>query len=175
MLSYAITDPKYFNLTKIENISKKADMILFRDKTCNNYKQKAKEFIQKAKYYNFKKILLHQNIDLARELNADGIHLTSLQIDDISKAKKLQLFTIISTHSFSEAIKAQNLGADMITFSPIFSTPNKGKPVGLKMLKEVINNISIPVIALGGIITKEQIKLCKDNGATGFASIRYFL
>jgi thiamine-phosphate pyrophosphorylase len=174
MLSYAITDPQYFNLNQIENISQKADMILFRDKTCYDYKQSAQEFIKKAKKYNFDKIILHQDIHLATELNADGIHLTSSQINDILIAKKLQLFTIVSTHTFVEAIKAQDMGADMITFSPIFSTPNKGKPVGLKILKELTNSISIPVIALGGIITKEQIKLCQDNGASGFASIRYF-
>lgn len=175
MLSYAITDPKYFDLNQVEYIAKKANMILFRDKTCYDYKQSAKEFVQKAKKYNFNKIILHQDINLAIELNADGIHLTSLQFNSIKKAKEFKLFTIISTHTFSEAINAQNLGADMITYSPIFSTPNKGKPVGVKILKELTNTLSIPVIALGGIVTKEQIKLCKDNGARGFASIRYFI
>jgi len=175
MLSYAITDPKYFNINQIESISKKSDMILFRDKNSKNYKLDAKEFVQKAKNYNFDKILIHQDIKLAKELKADGVHLTSSQFHKITEAKKLNLFVIISTHSILEAIDAQNLGADMMTYSPIFSTPNKGKPVGLKMLKTLTNKISIPVIALGGIISKEHIELSKKSGASGFASIRYFI
>lgn len=81
---------------------------------------------------------------------------------------------IISTHTLSEAKEADALGADMITFSPIFNTPNKGEPKGTETLKSVISKLSIPVIALGGIVSKEQIDLCENAGAFGFASIRYF-
>lgn len=66
------------------------------------------------------------------------------------------------------------LNADMITFSPIFSSPNTGKGVGLKKLLELTTEVDIPVIALGGIRTLEKIRLVKDSGAIGFASIRYF-
>jgi thiamine-phosphate pyrophosphorylase len=34
--------------------------------------------------------------------------------------------------------------------------------------------VKIPVIALGGILTQEQIASCEEVGASGFASIRYF-
>jgi len=62
----------------------------------------------------------------------------------------------------------------MITFSPIFTTPNKGEPKGIEVLREVISSLEIAVIALGGIVEQEQIKLCEEAGAFGFASIRYF-
>jgi len=175
MIKYAITDPKYFTLNSIKDISQNANMILFRDKSTTNYSQKALEFIKEAQKYNFDKILLHQDIDLANRLNINNIHLTSTQIDDIPKAKKLNMFVVVSTHSKEEALKAQKMGANMITFSPIFDTPNKGKAVGLAPLKELKKIINIPIIALGGITTSKHIKLINKSGADGFASIRYFI
>jgi thiamine-phosphate pyrophosphorylase len=62
----------------------------------------------------------------------------------------------------------------MATFSPIFETPGKGAPVGLEVLKSVTSEVSIPVLALGGILTEAQISACERSGASGFASIRYF-
>ena len=77
-------------------------------------------------------------------------------------------------HNIEELKKAESLGADMATFSPIFQTPNKGLPVGLKLLESVISEVDIPVLALGGILTEAQIDACEKAGASGFASIRYF-
>lgn len=170
MITYAITDTFHH----LEAIASKANMVVYRDKTNPNYSQNSKLFIDRAKACSFEKILLHQDYQLAYQLKADGIHLTSMQFDDIHKAKASGLFVIVSTHTQDEALHAQKLGADMITYSPIFDTPNKGNPIGLGALKELHNIISIPIIALGGIITQEQIEACMDSGASGFASIRYF-
>ena len=178
MIAYAITDPSTLSFKSLERdlnkFSIKSDIIVYRDKKSKNYKQNAKLFIKEARKYPFQKILLHTDLKLAIDLKADGIHLTSQQLNDIKIAKKSHLFVIISTHTQNEALKAEELGADMITYSPIFNTPNKGEPIGLKALSDLYKIINIPIIALGGIITKEHIKSCKENGASGFASIRYF-
>jgi thiamine-phosphate pyrophosphorylase len=156
-------------------VSKMADMVLYRDKRIKSYPKFAKRFVIEAKKFNFDKVLIHQDIDLACFLKADGIHLTSSQIEAIPKAKFFNLFTIVSTHSLSEVKEAERLGADMITFSPIYETPNKGKPKGVDALREIVLRVKIPVIALGGILTDKQIEECRIAGAKGFASIRYFL
>jgi len=166
MIAYAITDLTDFSI--------EADMIVYRDKQNANYASDAEKFIKQAKKLSFSKILLHTDYKLAHDLQVEGIHLISSQLNDIEKSKALGLFVIISTHTLSEAKEAERLGADMITFSPIFSTPNKGEPKGVEMLKKLSSILFIPVIALGGIITEEHIKLCKKNGAKGFASIRFF-
>lgn len=173
---YAIVDNKIFedidnNLLKI---SKLASIISYRDKNSSIYSENAKLFIEKAKKFNFNKILLHSNYKLAYKLKADGVHLNSKSFNDIPFAKKLNLFTIVSTHSLEDAKYVKSLNGDMITFSPIFSSPNKGEGVGLEKLLELTQKVDIPVIALGGITTKEKIKLVKENGAIGFSSIRYF-
>jgi len=179
MIAYAIYNQSNLKSTNLINnlkqISKKANMILYRDKESSNYSKFARVFIEEAKKFNFDKILIHQDIDLACLLKVDGVHLTSKQIEIIPKAKFFKLFTVVSTHNLSEVKEAEKLGADMITFSPIFETPNKGKPKGIEALKEIVKRVNIPVIALGGILTKEQIEECIGVGAKGFASIRYFL
>lgn len=179
MIKYAITDPSFFSgkeqkIQYLKSLNNKANYLLFRDKLSKNYKAKALEFISLSKDFNFKKII-HQDYNLAKELNAFGVHLTSLQFSDIKKAKELGIFVIISTHSFEEIKKAQDLGADAVTFSPIFETPNKGKPKGVKTLKEAVDKFDIKIIALGGIVSTEHINKIKETNAYGFASIRYFL
>jgi len=179
MLSYAITDPSTLNFSTlkqdVKRFSQKADMIVYRDKSSLNYASNAKDFLDECKKYNFKKILLHTDYELAHKLNADGVHLNSRQFNEINKAKNLGLFVIISTHSIKEALNAQNLGADMITYSPIFDTPNKGEAKGVEELKKLTRMLKIPVVALGGIISNKQIAQCQKNHAKGFASIRYFI
>ena len=179
MISYAITDPITLNFSTLSDdlkrFASKADMIVYRDKKTLNYTSNAKAFITEAKNHNFQKVLLHSHLSLAIELEVDGVHLTSGEFDSIEFAKAKGLFVVISTHSLEEATLAQKLGADMLTYSPIFTTPNKGKPIGTQALQELQKVIKIPIIALGGILGDEQIKSCIKSGASGFASIRYFI
>lgn len=176
MIAYAITDPSTLHFKRLKehlkSIASKATMIVYRDKKTMCYEENAKEFLSQAK--GFEKVLLHSDYLLASKLHADGVHLKSTQFEDVEKAKALGLFVIISTHTVNEAKKAQTLGADMITFSPVFDTPNKGLAVGVETLKDVVVSVTIPVIALGGVLTQEQIGSCENVGAKGFASIRYF-
>ena len=176
MIAYAITDPSTLDFNTLKDdlnyFSKHASMIVYRDNQTTHYAKNANFFLKHAK--GFDKVLLHTDYKLAAKLGADGVHLQSKQLSDISKAKALGLFVIISTHTLDEAKEAEALGTDMITFSPVYHTPNKGKAVGIEKLKEVVTNMTIPVMALGGILTQEQIDSCEEVGAKGFGSIRYF-
>ena len=106
---------------------------------------------------------------------ADGVHLTSSQFGAIETAKAAGLYTVVSTHSVDEIAHAEALGADAVTYSPVFASPGKGTPKGLEDLNETAGKINLPVIALGGIVTPAQIDAVKAAGAAGFASIRYFM
>ena len=180
MIAYAITDPSTldFNVLEqdLEKFSQHASMIVYRDTKNPNYAEYARLFMASINNNEkgFKKVLLHSDYLLAKALNSDGVHLKSTQFSDIKKAKALGLFVVVSTHNLEEALEAEALGADMITMSPIFHTPNKGLPMGVEVLKTIISQVKIPVIALGGILTKDQIDRCENAGAKGFASIRYF-
>ena len=177
MIRYAITDPSFFTtLEEKQNYLNKveADYVLFRDKISKNYKEQANSFLDISKSMGFKR-LLHSNYKLAYDLKADGVHLTSKQFNEIEKAKELGLWTVISTHSLNEIKLAEKLGANAVTFSPIFDTPNKGTPKGIEGLIKAIDSSNINIIALGGIVKQEHINLIKKTKVFGFASIRYFL
>ncbi|WP_295041782.1 thiamine phosphate synthase [Sulfuricurvum sp.] len=179
---YLITDPSYYGSTA-DHLESALDVIyshalpdfaLFRDKHTSDYRTLAQTFVTISREYKIPRILLHGDYALADQLGADGVHLTSSQFAEIAEAKMRRLYVIISTHSHKEALNAQTLGADAITYSPIYQSPNKGEPKGLEDLKEIVAKIEIPIFALGGITTEEQIKAVEECGAYGFASIRYF-
>jgi thiamine-phosphate pyrophosphorylase len=183
MKHYLITDPKYYGSERLIFSEKlkavltkeQVDFALYRDKNSSNYSEIAALFLDLCSQFENTKALLHGDVELSARLNAYGVHLTSLQCNEIEKAKALGLFVIISCHSEKEILQAQNRGADAVTYSPIFTTPDKGKPKGLEDLNERVAKISLPIIALGGITTPEQVKAVEKSGAYGFASIRYFI
>jgi thiamine-phosphate pyrophosphorylase len=151
------------------------DFALLRDKQSNHYEELAQTFVRTCRHYGIPCVLLHGDYLLANRLGTDGVHLASGQYDDIADAKATGLYVIVSTHTREEALRAVKLGADAITYSPIFFSPNKGEPKGLEDLKEIVDKIEIPIFALGGITFEEQINAVAATGAYGFASIRYFV
>lgn len=147
---------------------------LYRDKSNPNYNIQAAHFVEVCSQFEDIKSFIHRDADLAKELNADGVHLTSTQFDKIEYAKSLGLEVIVSTHTHDEVLQAQGLGADAVTYSPIFSSPGKGEPKGVEKLKELLNKCSVKVFALGGIVDEKQVSEIEKTQAYGFASIRYF-
>ncbi|HEX5670473.1 MAG TPA: thiamine phosphate synthase [Sulfuricurvum sp.] len=183
MKSYLITDPLFYGQDavtlndRLHSVLKHhtPDFALFRDKETTFYPELARIFIEVCRQYTIGHVLLHGDALTAHELGADGVHLTSHQFSEITHAKSRELYVIVSTHTHMEALMAQELGADAVTYSPIFSSPNKGNPKGLDDLKLIVDKISVPIFALGGIVSQEQINEVDKSGAYGFASIRYFI
>ena len=183
MYTYLITDPKFYTdddgsfekkLTAVLQ-QHTPDFVLFRDKSTLHYDLQAKCFLETCLQFPKAKPLLHGDVALAKSLGAYGVHLTSLQFEEIQTAKMSGLFVVISCHTEAEVLCAEKSGADAVTYSPIFSTPNKGEPKGLAELQRMVDKISLPIIALGGITTSEQVKAVEETGCFGFASIRYFV
>ena len=182
MQKYLITSPEFytdipaiFTQKLHEQIKKhKPEYILYRDKETKSYENMAKVFLDVVSEYENIKAFLHTDVKLAKELNAYGVHLPSTAFNKIKEAKKSDLSVIVSTHTKEEIIEVDNLGADYVTYSPIFTTPNKGKPKGIDDLKNILSQTKIKVFALGGITTKKEINELKKTSVYGFASIRYF-
>ncbi len=180
--SYLITDPHYYGTqsttftSKLSSVLNKnsIDFALYRDKENEDYAHFAELFISTCKHKNVLP-LLHRDYTLASRLDAYGVHLTSTQFDEIKAAKELGLFVVVSTHSLEDIEYVTKLGADAVTYSPIFSTPNKGIPKGLAHLKEIVGKINTKIIALGGITTDEQVKAVESCGVFAYASIRKFI
>ena len=121
------------------------------------------------------KILVNDRADIALAANADGVHLTarSLSADAIRRAFPENFIIGVSAHTIEEAENAKKQQTNFVTFSPIFSTPNKGEPQTVEKLREVCEKLKpFPVIALGGIDAGNFSKVL-DAGASGFAAIRF--
>ncbi len=150
------------------------EFALYRDKQNPHYNIQAEHFLDVCKNFYGLKSFLHQNYPLAAKLEATGVHLTSQQFEDIPKAKALGLEVIISTHTHEEVLRAESLGADYVTYSPIFTTPNKGEPKGIQDLKMVLKLTNIKIFALGGIVSDTELQALAQTDVYGFSSIRYF-
>ncbi|MCU0285911.1 MAG: thiamine phosphate synthase [Acidobacteria bacterium] len=121
--------------------------------------------------------IVNDYIDIALLSGADGVHLGQDDIP-IAEARRLtpQGFIIgISTHSLSQAIEAEKQGADYIGSGPVFATPTKEDyiPIGPGTLKQVIESVHIPVVAIGGL-NPENIPMLRKLGARNFAMVRAF-
>lgn len=179
---YLITSPGFYtsNLEEFRKIlsnqieKELPDYVLYRDKTNPKYREWAKVFTEVCNEFENVKAFLHGEYELADTFEGVGVHLTSLQFDKIIDAKRLGLEVVVSTHTLAEVQRAESLGADYVTYSPIFFTPNKGEPKGIENLEAVISKTTIKVFALGGIVNEKQVRRVSKTSAYGFASIRYF-
>ncbi len=101
------------------------------------------------------KLFVNDRIDVALSVTADGVHLGEASIP-VADAKRICGGMTVgrSTHSLQSAKRAEEEGADFLTFGPVFKTPSKeafGPPAGVVKLAEVVRAVGIPVFALGGI------------------------
>ena len=120
------------------------------------------------------RLIINSRADIAKKIDADGVHLT----ESCAHANEIKsafpgLIVGVSTHSLEGAHIAEAQGADYITFSPIYATPSKanyGPPQGLGLLRQVSQEVNLPVLALGGI-TLHRVSKCLDQGAFGVALI----
>ncbi|MEW6599387.1 MAG: thiamine phosphate synthase [Nitrospirota bacterium] len=110
--------------------------------------------------------------DIALAVDADGVHLGQEDMP-VAEARKIigkQKIIGVSTHSLSQAIRAQEDGADYIGFGPMFHTTTKdaGSPRGITSLRRVAQHITIPIVAIGGI-TWENVNTVLKSGADATA------
>jgi len=132
------------------------------------------------------RILINSRTDVAIACAADGVHLTSTDVDpaDVrsvwcaavspSSVRNPHPIIAVSCHSSRDVARAASSGADFAVFAPVFEKRDSPHvlPAGLEALRDACRQ-SIPVLALGGI-TLENARQCIDAGATGIAAIRLF-
>ncbi|MCX7714967.1 MAG: thiamine phosphate synthase [Clostridia bacterium] len=99
--------------------------------------------------------IVNDHVDLAMIVAADGVHIgqDDLPLGEVRKLVGDKIIGI-STHSPDQAQKAAYDGADYIGVGPIFPTKTKKNvcdAVGLEYLDYVVENMSIPFVAIGGI------------------------
>ena len=124
------------------------------------------------------KFIIDDNVMLAREINADGVHLGKNDMP-VARAREIlgKDFIIGGTaNTFEDVLDHYRSGADYIGCGPFRFTSTKEKlsPVlGLEGYREIVGKmkaegIDIPIVAIGGI-TYDDIPQIMQTGVTGIA------
>lgn len=151
----------------------------FREKGKNSLKGEAKKNIaieaqKMCKQYNVP-FIINDDIDLAIELDVDGVHIGQ-DDEPIEKVRELfpNKFIGLSISNMNEYKNSKLYLADYIGVGPIYSTISKddaSKECGLSLLEEIrLVDDTIPIVAIGGITADKTLDIIK-SGADGVSVI----
>ena len=177
---YLVTDRdllKGRELTKVieEAIIGGVSLVQLREKDASSleFYEVAKEVKKVTDKYNVP-LIINDRIDIALAIDALGVHLGQSDIPCSIARKILPQGKIIgvSAHNLEEAEKALKDGADYLGCGAVFNTSTKKDVTTLSYegLKEITDNIDIPVVAIGGINENNIITL-KGSGINGVAVV----
>ena len=175
---YGITPDKDLNIDLIENAIKKHNIkiLQYRRKAVNikNKAEEAKQLLNLCLEHNTL-FIVNDDVNLCEKVGAHGIHIGQSDIDTISAREILGDKFIIGVtchNSLELALKAEQNGADYIALGSIFKSKNKPKAIhcSLSKVEEIKNNISIPIVGIGGINLKNQ-HLLYQSGCSSVAMI----
>lgn len=133
------------------------DTILLREKALDSAKLLALASKLRVLTHQYQsKLMIHSQADIAKAVDADGIHVDASSIKDIAKIKiwlNNDMLVSASCHGEGELKQAEQQGANFAFLSPVFPTQSHpGAPsLGAKAFLETAAKVEIPVIALGGI------------------------
>lgn len=104
-------------------------------------------------------LIVNDRIDVALAIKAEGAHVgqTDLPAPMARKLLPPPALLGVSTSSVDMARRAQQQSADYIGFGPIYRTDTKetaASPRGIGAMQDVLRAIDIPLVALGGISSR---------------------
>lgn len=118
------------------------------------------------------RVLINTDFDLAREVGADGVHLTAAQLATLTTRPNCD-WVGVSCHNQRELERAIALDADFVVAGPVLPTPTHPGAVtlGWDGLKALAADCVLPVFALGGM-TAGDLDKAQSAGAHGVAMLR---
>lgn len=177
---YAVTDRHW---TGEKTLYEQVRDVLMGGATCLQLREKDLDeasFYEEAK--NIKELcrlfdvpfIINDNVMLAKEIDADGVHVGQ---DDMACVKAREILGPdkiigVSAHTIEEARIAKEQGADYLGVGAIFPTSSKddAEVLGIERLKEMTDTVDLPMVAIGGI-SYDNCLLLKDTGIDGIAVI----
>ena len=176
---YLVTDnsddvEKFLNTIE-EGIKGGVSVVQIREKTAEtldfyNLALKVKEITAK---YNVP-LIINDRVDVALAIDADGVHVgqSDMPCDVTRKLIGNDKILGVSAATIEEAKKAEKDGADYIGTGAVFPTATKDDAPSITKqdLKDVVESINIPVVAIGGI-TLENAHELTDTGIAGLSVV----
>lgn len=120
------------------------------------------------------RLLISRRLDVARRVDADGVHLSSAQLRALEERPLPAHFLVAaSCHDPGELAHACAVGVDFAVLSPVRATPSHvgRKPLGWRTFAEWIRDVPLPVYALGGLGPMDVERAWRAR-AQGVAGIR---
>jgi thiamine-phosphate pyrophosphorylase len=116
--------------------------------------------------------IINDRVRVAREVNADGVHLGQHDMS-ITEAREIignEKIIGVSTHNIIQARQAQEDGADYIAIGPVYPTTTKDyePSIELEVIQKISREINIPFLAIGAI-TLENLDEVLNAGASRVA------
>ena len=114
-------------------------------------------------------LIINDRVHVAREINADGVHLGQQDMSVLEARGIIGNEKIIgvSTHSIIQARQAQQDGADYIAIGPIYPTRTKDyePSIGIEVIQEILGIVNIPIIAIGAITLENMDEVLKAGAS----------
>ena len=117
-------------------------------------------------------VLINSDIDLARRLGADGVHLTAMQLARLQHRPEPG-WCAASCHNAAELARAVELGVDFAVLGPVQATPTHpdAQALGWEGFAAMARGAAMPVFALGGMRSRD-LETAWRHGAHGIAMVR---
>jgi len=100
-------------------------------------------------------LIINDRVDVARLVDAEGVHLgeEDLPVKEVRKILGSKKIIGASASGIKTAKIKEREGADYVGLGPIFETDSKiiEKPLGVGILKDAKKTLKIPVFPIGGI------------------------
>ncbi len=180
LLLYAVTDRSWLGKKTLceqveEALQGGATFIQLREKNLDedSFLKEAIEIQELCKRYLIP-FVINDNVEIARKINADGVHVgqSDMEAGDVRAILGDDKILGVSAQTVEQAILAEQRGADYLGVGAVFHTGSKAdaEDVSHETLKAICEAVHIPVIAIGGI-GKHNILELKNSGICGIAVI----
>ena len=180
LLLYAVTDRTWLNGDTLyhqveEALKGGATFVQLREKKLDQeaFLAEAREIQKLCRSYDVP-FVINDNVEIAREIGADGVHVGQSDMEAGAVREKLGPDKIIgvSAQTVEQALLAEKHGASYLGVGAVFHTGSKADAteVSHERLKDICEAVQIPVIAIGGI-TEENMAELKGSGICGVAVI----
>ena len=120
------------------------------------------------------KIILHRDLELARQLKISHIHFTSTQLSQLSVRPSDMDWVSASTHNLADLQQVNRLGLDYAFLGHVNATQSHPDqiPLGWDGFEQLVRmGWCFPIFAIGGQ-TLATLNVAQDYGAHGIAVLR---
>ena len=180
LLLYAVTDRSWVGDSTLyhqveEALKGGATFVQLREKDMpeEEFLAEALEIQKLCRQYGVP-FVIDDDVELARKVDADGVHVgqSDMEAGDVRAILGEDKILGVSAQTVEQAVLAQQRGADYLGVGAVFHTDSKpdAKPVSFETLKAICEAVTIPVVAIGGI-GRGNVKELAGSGICGVAVI----